>query len=161
MSDDRYKPRIRSAYDAGKANRESGVQFSYNREKLEQENRYRVQGQAFPKKIQCFNWGACILSPVWGLFNNSPMACLGLLLSFIPYLGIILGILFSLYCGAKGNEWAWENKEWQSLEHFHSVQRSWALAGVVLELILIVGISVFAFTALSYIQNTDILDSIL
>lgn len=159
MSDDRYKPRIRSASEARDA--ASGLQFSYNKEKLEQENRYRVTGQAFPKRIDCFNWGACILGPVWGLFNNSPIACLGIVLGFIPYLGIVLGILFSLYCGAKGNEWAWTNKEWQSLEHFHYVQRKWAVAGVIIELIFIVGITIFAFTAINVLQNSDILDAFL
>lgn len=152
MSDDRNKPRIRSALDAGRiysTGSQSALQFSYDEEKLKQENRYRVKGQAFPKKINCFNWGACILSPIWGLCNNTPIACLGVLLAFIPMIGWMLALLFSLYCGAKGNEWAWANKEWQSLEQFHSVQRKWALWAWAIEIALII----FCFGALSYIMQ--------
>jgi hypothetical protein len=28
--------------------------------------------------------------------------------------------------GARGNEWAWQNKRWESVEHFLRVQRAWA-----------------------------------
>ena len=105
-------------------------------EKLKKENRYRVQGQAFPKSINCYNWGACILTPIWGLFNNTPVACLAFILPFIPYIGWLLAIVFSIYCGIKGNEWAWQNKQWQSMEHFHTVQKNWAIAGIVFEIVL-------------------------
>ena len=36
--------------------------------------------------------------------------------------------------GAKGNEWAWRNKKWESVEHFHSVQKIWATVGLVIVL---------------------------
>jgi hypothetical protein len=31
--------------------------------------------------------------------------------------------------GAKGNEWAWKNKTWESVEQFKRVQRAWSIAG--------------------------------
>ena len=34
--------------------------------------------------------------------------------------------------GAKGNEWAWQNKRWNSIEHFKKVQKLWAIWGAVL-----------------------------
>jgi hypothetical protein len=34
--------------------------------------------------------------------------------------------------GAKGNEWAWEKRRWDSVESFHSTQRKWAIAGLIL-----------------------------
>ena len=34
--------------------------------------------------------------------------------------------------GAKGNEWAWQNKRWQSVEHFKKVQKLWAVWGFIL-----------------------------
>lgn len=39
--------------------------------------------------------------------------------------------------GFKGNEWAWRNKEWQSVEQFHSVQRKWATWSIGLWLLLL------------------------
>jgi hypothetical protein len=31
-----------------------------------------------------------------------------------------------------GNEWAWKNKRWTSVEDFHRVQRMWALWGLII-----------------------------
>ena len=121
------------AHDFGYKHKNSVWQY-FN--KLKEENKYRVKGDAFPKQINKFNWGACILTPVWGIFNNTPIACLIILIGLIPYIGWILGIIFSLYCGIKGNEWAWQNKQWQSMEHFHAVQKNWAIAGIVFEIVL-------------------------
>ena len=47
-------------------------------------------------------------------------------LSGYPYVGIVM--IFIL--GAKGNEWAWANKKWGSVEDFKRTQRSWALWGL-------------------------------
>lgn len=138
MSDERFTPKIKNALDNRRYSNGS-LQIEYDKEKLIQENKYRVTGEAFPQKINCFNWGACILSPIWGLFNNSPIACLSLVLGFIPYLGIVLGIIFSLYCGAKGNEWAWANKEWSSMQEFHRVQKQWAIWAISIELTFLIG----------------------
>lgn len=32
--------------------------------------------------------------------------------------------------GAKGSEWAWNNKRWDSPEHFARVQKTWAWVGL-------------------------------
>lgn len=133
MTNNNNKYKIRNAISSNRSGVSSNLEFGYDTEKLKQENRYRVQGQAFPKNINCFNWGACILTPIWGIFNNTPITLLSLILGFIPYLGVILGIVFSLYCGIKGNEWAWTNKEWSSLNHFHYVQRQWAKWAIIIE----------------------------
>ncbi|MDW7651180.1 MAG: hypothetical protein SCK29_11100 [Bacillota bacterium] len=47
--------------------------------------------------------------------------------------------------GIKGNEWAWQNRQWDSVEQFHIVQKKWALwgwilfiAGIVLSVLMII-----------------------
>lgn len=150
MSDDRNKPNIRNALDARKRYNGTNLEFSYNKEKIEQENRYKVDGQAFPETVNCFNWGACIITPVWGLFNRTPLACLSLLLGFIPYIGVILSMIFSIYCGMKGNEWAWKNNNWTNIEEFHRVQRQWAVGAISIEIILII---LIAYSAYNFIQT--------
>lgn len=142
--------RIRSAITARTQSAASGeVEYKYNLEKLEQENRYKVDEfvDAFPEKLNKFNWGACILPPIWGLCNNSPIACLTILLGLIPYIGCFLVIGFSIYCGIKGNEWAWHNKEWVDMKQFHEVQRKWAFGAIIVELVFfiitIVGVLIF------------------
>ncbi len=79
------------------------------------------QGEAavVPPEIQGWNWGAFLLTWIWGIGNNVMIALLALI---IPFWGIYLGL--------KGNELAWRNKQWESVEHFKQVQRRWALWGL-------------------------------
>lgn len=70
-----------------------------------------------PDEIRGWNWGAFILNWIWGIGNQTYIA----FLMFVPFVN--LGMAFVL--GAKGNEWAWRNKRWDSVEHFKRVQRKW------------------------------------
>lgn len=82
-------------------------------------------GQAeIPPEIRGWNWGAFSLNMIWGIGNNVWIA----LLCLIPFFGIVMTFVL----GAKGNEWAWQNKKWDSIEHFKSSQRKWALWGLVI-----------------------------
>ena len=82
-----------------------------------------------PEEIKGWNWGAMLMNWVWGLFNGTFIA----LLMFVPFANFVMFFML----GAKGNEWAWRNKKWDSVEHFKSVQRKWAIAGLV---ILVLGV---------------------
>jgi hypothetical protein len=42
--------------------------------------------------------------------------------------------------GAKGREWAWKNKKWESLEHFNRVQRAWSRIWLILLAVAVLGI---------------------
>lgn len=76
-------------------------------------------------EISKWNWGAFFLGWLWGLFNKSYWALLTLIP--IPFFGNAWAII----CGIKGNEWAWENKKWESIEQFKTIQRKWVLYGVI------------------------------
>jgi TPR repeat protein len=76
-----------------------------------------------PPGLDRWNWGALLLNWIWGLGNNTFIA----LLMFVPVVNIVMPFVL----GAKGSEWAWRNKRWQSVEHFKRVQRLWAIWGVV------------------------------
>jgi hypothetical protein len=77
-----------------------------------------------------WNWGAFILPPIWGIGNNVWIGLLG----FIPLVNFVMAI----YLGAKGNELAWNARQWDSAEHFRSVQKKWAIWGLVLASIYLV-----------------------
>jgi hypothetical protein len=83
-----------------------------------------------PPEIDRWNWGAFLLSWIWGIGNGTPIA----LLTFVPLVGLVM--VFVL--GAKGSRWAWRNKRWDSVEHFKRVQRKWAIAGLI---VWVVGIA--------------------
>ena len=78
-----------------------------------------------------FNWGVCLLSWIWGLFHKSYITLLIILAAFVPFVGVLVCIGLDVWFGIKGNEWAWQNKRWESVEHFHEVQKKWAVAGVI------------------------------
>ena len=79
-------------------------------------------GAAVPAEISGFNWGAFLMSWIWALGNG---VVLHALLAFIiPF--------WNFYLGFKGNELAWQNKRWDSVEHFKKTQRTWAMVGLVI-----------------------------
>lgn len=81
-----------------------------------------------PQQLQGLNWGSFFLPFWWAIFNQSWIA---LLLCFIPYVNIIVPFVLLF----KGNEWAWQNRRFESPEHFQAVQRSWASWGIALAVI--------------------------
>ena len=83
-----------------------------------------------PEEVKGWNWGAFVLTWIWGICNGVLIA----LLCLIP----LFGFIWAFVLGVKGNEWAWRNKKWDSVEHFKSTQRSWNIAGIVLFAISIV-----------------------
>lgn len=79
-----------------------------------------------PPGIAGWSWGAFLWNWIWAIFNNTWIG----LLALIPGVNIVM--IFVL--GAKGREWAWKNKKWDSVEHFNRVQRKWSVWGIGLVL---------------------------
>ncbi|HTA66553.1 MAG TPA: cytochrome c oxidase assembly factor Coa1 family protein [Xanthomonadaceae bacterium] len=88
-----------------------------------------------PPEIHGWNWGAFLLTWIWGIGNNVLLA----LLTLVPIVGLVMWIVL----GVKGSEWAWQQKRWDSVEHFRRVQRAWAKWGVVVWLACIVLSAIF------------------
>jgi hypothetical protein len=80
--------------------------------------------KAVPAEINRWNWGAFLLSWIWGVGNNTYIA----LLALIPFVGLVMHFVL----GAKGSAWAWRNGHWDSIEHFKRVQRKWAMWGAII-----------------------------
>lgn len=73
-------------------------------------------------EIKGWNWGAFLLGWIWGLGNKTYIALLGL----IPGVNLVMAFVL----GAKGNHWAWNNRNWESIEQFKQVQQIWSTFGV-------------------------------
>ena len=104
-----------------------------------------------------FNWGAFFFSWIWGLFNKTYIPFILFiipLLVFIPIINIFTGIIqlgLCIWFGINGNKWAWQNKRWNSIEHFHAVQKKWAIASILYLVVcfvlgLIIGLTVPTLT---------------
>lgn len=88
-----------------------------------------------PAELNGFNWGAFLLNWIWGLGNSTYITLTifaSVLVAWIPFVGALVPLGLCIWYGMKGNEWAWKNKQWQSVEHFNSVQKKWAIAGLIL-----------------------------
>ncbi len=85
-----------------------------------------------PPELKKWNWGAFFLQWIWGIGNSTWIA----LVSLIP-IGIVQ-IVMAFVLGAKGNEWAWQHKKWDSIEHFKKTQRTWTKWGIGLFIAAIV-----------------------
>jgi ABC-type Fe3+ transport system permease subunit len=98
---------------------------------------------AVPAAAKKWNWGAFLMSWIWGLGNKTFIA----LLSIIPLVNIVMAFVL----GARGSEWAWKNKKWQSAEQFTRVQGLWTafglglFAGYAIALVLLVVALVITF----------------
>lgn len=79
-----------------------------------------------------FNWGAFLGTWIWGLFNKSFKTLWMILLGLTPW-----SIYYQLYCGLKGNEWAFKNKKWNDVEAFNKSQQKQGIIFAVLFLIVI------------------------
>lgn len=104
------------------------------------------QMKEFPEELKKFNWGACLITWIWGIGNNVNIALWGLasILLFIPVIGIFIAVallIFQIWLGINGNKLAWQSKQWSSVEQFNTVQKKWAMwsAIVMFGLPLIIG----------------------
>ena len=100
----------------------------------------RGSGYPIPDNVtNRFNWGAYCFNWVWGIFNKSYKtfwSFAAIPLSIIPFFGKLAPFAFSIWFGIKGNEWAWQNKRFESIEAFHRYQRKWAIASLIVMVVL-------------------------
>ena len=105
-----------------------------------------------------FNWGAFFLSWIWGLANRSYITLVifpAAILSIIPFLGIFVQLGLCVWFGINGNKWAWQNKKWNSIEEFHAVQKKWAIAGTIVEIIFVILVPIIIAAMTLPILMTD------
>jgi len=81
-------------------------------------------GVDVPGEVSGWCWGGFFLGWIWAVFNRTWIGLLGL----IPIANIPVAVLL----GIKGRQWAWQNRNWESVEHFNRVQRRWSIAGSIL-----------------------------
>lgn len=82
------------------------------------------KGHPIPDGVKGFSFGAFFLNWIWAIGNRTWIG----LLALVPYIGFVVAIVLAI----KGREWAWQNKQWDSVEHFQKVQKSWSVWGVVI-----------------------------
>lgn len=111
-----------------------------------QNNSGQGPNSSVPESIKNhFNWGVLLLTWLWGIGNKTYITFIVIALCLIPVVGPFISLGVQIWFGFKGNEWAWQNKKWESVEHFHRVQKNWAIAGLAL---ILIGIALSILTAI-------------
>ena len=110
------------------------------------------QKAELPEELRGWNWGAFLLGPIWGAFHG---VWIGLLL-FVPYVGVIASIPLATMFGKRGNEWAWKNRHWESVEQFRAAQRAWALWGILGSVALTVVVFAIAYKFYAGLYSGDL-----
>ncbi|MBS7526209.1 zinc ribbon domain-containing protein [Fusibacter paucivorans] len=97
-----------------------------------------------------WSWGAFTFTWIWGLFNGTYIAFLTLLPMF--------GILFKIFLGVKGNTWAYQNRKWESDQHYVDTMHKWNLFGFIGFLVwclIIAGYALMMFNGVSEIHHFE------
>jgi len=112
-------------------------------QEAEQPSGHKAAAEAISRKLG-FNWGAFFLAPVWCLFNGR--AGIGVFLIIwnlasqaAALIGIeccvvvlLIDLVVALYFGTQGNEIAWKEEGYSSIEELRRRQRGWNIAGIIL-----------------------------
>jgi len=82
-----------------------------------------------PEELKGWSWAAFLWGGFWSAGHRTWIG----LLAFIPWIGVIMVFIL----GLKGNEWAWKNNKWESVEEFKRVQKKWVKAWFIVFVILL------------------------
>lgn len=108
-----------------------------------------------------FNWGAFLGTWAWGLYNKCYIPMWHLLLLFTPW-----GFYYQVFCGMKGNEWAYKSKNWNDIDKFNKSQQNqtlfWAITTAVAVPFLIFAFSFCAIlvSAAFFANNPGAMDNL-
>lgn len=77
-----------------------------------------------------WNWGGFFLTFIWGFYHRTYIT----FFCIIPFVTPIMAFII----GAKGNEWAWRNRAWPTVEQYWKSRRRWAWAGFGIFILMVI-----------------------
>ncbi len=92
----------------------------------------------YKKIIDRWNWGAFLLTWIWGIFHGVWFS----LFALIPVVNLILAFIL----GLNGNWWAWQSGKFASLEDFNAKQKKWKIAGVITWVVVLIAAPILFVT---------------
>lgn len=97
------------------------------------------RGKEIPKELTEFNWGAFLLTFIWGIRFRAWVTLLAIPFIWIQMpLGLnwLLFIILQFYCGFNGNKWAYQIEYWKKPADFRRTQAKWAIGAVAVNIII-------------------------
>lgn len=95
------------------------------------------KGKDIPKELNEFNWGAFLLTFIWGIKHKAWITLLAIpLIYFQLPLGLNWLLLCGLqfYCGFRGNMWAYQVDWWMTPKDFRQNQMRWGVTAILLNI---------------------------
>lgn len=112
------------------------------------------KGKNIPAELNEFNWGAFLLTFIWGIKHRAWITLLAIpLIWFQMPLGLnwILYTILQFYCGFKGNMWAYQIDWWMTPKDFRRNQTYWAATAIALNILIPI---VLLGTAIRFIKKS-------
>ncbi len=106
----------------------------------------------YPVELKRFNWGAFLMNWIWGIMHGKYITLLYFAACIVPVVG---PIAISVWFGFAGNKWAWNSRNWTSIDEFNRIQRNWVKLWIVLSVLGLI-FTIKAFLLLAYIGNNTI-----
>ncbi len=106
------------------------------------------QGQSayVPPEVKSgWNWGAFSLTWIWAIGNNTWIG----LVALVPAAELVMAIVL----GIKGNEWAWQNRRFESVQQFREVQAAWSAWGILILILKLLAWSGILLVYLGFMQH--------
>lgn len=129
-----------------------GGEINRNAQKCKHCGEWVNQCENLPADLKHFNWGAFLLNWIWGIMHGKYITLVYFPACLIPVIG---PLAVSVWFGIAGNKWAWESKNWSSIEEFNQSQHNWVKLWVILFILgLIINLKVI--TTLLLISNIKI-----
>ena len=107
-----------------------GVENSYSQAEVDQ-------------ALSRWNWGAFLCGWIWAVWHKCWWPLAVILVSWIPYVGIVVSLGVAVYLGLNGSRIAWRSGKYDDFDAFRKAQRTWTIVGIVL---FILGIIYCAYT---------------
>jgi hypothetical protein len=103
-----------------------------------------INNGPLPEELKGWNWGAFLLSWIWAIGHN---VWIGLIALFGP-----ASLVMSIILGIKGNEWAWQYRQFKSLDEFKEIQKAWTKWGIIVAVAqLVLGIMFMILYAVIFV----------
>jgi hypothetical protein len=92
-----------------------------------------------PKELNDFNWGAFLLTFIWGIKHRAWITLLAIPLIWFQLplaLNWVLFAILQVYCGINGNKWAYQRDWWMKPKDFRLNQAKWGAFGLTVNIIV-------------------------
>lgn len=115
------------------------------------------QQGAVPPEIENMGWS-------WGAFGVNWIWCLsheiiawGIAMLFLTFFTCgILGLPIAIYFGICGNRLAWQNRRFDSIEHFQATQRVWAKWGIGLFVAALLLLALYILAVIARVSSASL-----